>query len=232
MTNATSSTSMTSTSGVMLISLKHVAVFGCGNGHGLAPRTLSSGSRRRPRPAAGGDALPAGAARRAGRVLREVQEVVGEVIEIRGHRLHAAHEVVERQHRRNGDRDADAGGEQRFTDGPATTSMDALPRRLMSFIADMIPHTVPNRPTKARCCPRSRARRARFERRRSRSTCCLRFRSSNSWRSQAWSSSPSLPAAPRAATHRNPPRPGARMPLRLSAISAALCRFGAARNEA
>src|SRR5690349_3818237 len=108
MTNATSSTSMTSTSGVMLISLSTSVSSEVETAISIAPldtdRLQAVDFLRAPIGAQHG-------------MLCEVQEVVGEVVEVRGDRLHSTHEEVESEHRGNGDRDADARGDQRFADG-------------------------------------------------------------------------------------------------------------------
>src|SRR5690349_23214266 len=108
MTNATSSTSITSTSGVMLISLSTSVSSEVETAISVAPLDadwLQAVDLLR---------TPIGAQHR---MLREIEEVVGEVVEIRRHRLHAAHEEVEREHRRNRHRDADARGDERLADG-------------------------------------------------------------------------------------------------------------------
>src|SRR5215510_14292589 len=123
-TNATSSTSMTSTSGVMLISLstsessdvETAMIFSLAlvllraDNHGLQPVWFVRAVRRVWPAIAGHPDFQR-------RVLREVQEVVGEIVVVRAHRFHASHEVVVGQHRRNRHRDADAGGDQRLADG-------------------------------------------------------------------------------------------------------------------
>src|SRR5690242_6851288 len=106
-TNATSSTSITSTSGVMLISLSTSVSSEVETAISVAPLDadwLQAVDLLR---------TPIGAQHR---MLRKIQEVVGEVVEIRRHRLHAAHEEVEGEHGGNGHRNADAGGDERFSD--------------------------------------------------------------------------------------------------------------------
>src|SRR5690349_22790755 len=108
MTNATSSTNMTSTSGVMLISLSTSVSSEVETAISVAPLDTHRLQTM--------DFLRATVDAQY-RVLREIEEVVGEVVEIRRHRLHAAHEKVEREHRRNRHRDADARGDERLADG-------------------------------------------------------------------------------------------------------------------
>src|SRR6187399_1995881 len=107
MTKATSSTSITSTSGVMLISLSTSVSSEVETAISVAPLD-AHGLQTMDFLRATVDAQD--------RVLRKIEEVVGEVVEIRRHRLHAAHEEVERQHRRNRHRDADARGDERLAD--------------------------------------------------------------------------------------------------------------------
>src|SRR6187551_346917 len=110
MTKATSSTSMTSTSGVMLISLRTSLSSEVDTAMASAPVADDDGLQ-----AVHFLRAPLGAQHG---VLREIQEVIGEIIEICGDGFHAAHEEVEGQHRGNRHGDADARGHERLTDRP------------------------------------------------------------------------------------------------------------------
>src|SRR5690348_7695504 len=89
-TNATSNTSMTSTSGVMLISLSTSV--------SSAVEMAMGSDRLQPLLGPPFDAQHG--------VLREVEEVVREIIEVGAGALHAAHEEIECEH--GGDRDRDS----------------------------------------------------------------------------------------------------------------------------
>ena len=106
-----------------------------------------------------------------------VEELVGGLADVHRARIHPALQVVEDHDRRDGDEEAEGGGDERLGDTCGDGAQTAGPGMAMAWKAVTIPMTVPRRPTKgaveptvarrpsprlrlctSRCACRSRAR--------------------------------------------------------------------------